>query len=59
MFPIVMSGCVGDLGEGSSISAANIVYVAFRQEVFEKELAKSLQKDVQLHMNINDLSSSL
>jgi len=65
MFHIVMSdsdfqvASVGDLGEGSGMSAANIVYVAFRQDVLEKELETGLQKDVQLHVNINILSSSL
>ena len=65
MFPIVMSdsdfhvACVGDLGAGSWVSAANVVYVAFRQEYFEKYLEIGLQKDVRLHVNINDKSSSL
>ena len=64
MFPIAMSdsefqvACVGDLGEGSCISATDIVYVAFRQGVFEKELETCVQKDVQLNVNINDLPSS-
>jgi hypothetical protein len=65
MFSIVMShpdfqvACVGDLGAGSCMSATNIVYVAFRQEVLEKELQTGLQKDVLLQVNVNDLSSSL
>jgi len=41
------------------MSAANIVYVAFRQVVFLKETETGLQKDVLLQVNINDLSSSL
>jgi len=28
--------CVGDLGEGSCISATDIVYVAFRQDVSKR-----------------------
>jgi hypothetical protein len=64
MFSIVTSdpdfqvACEGDLGAGSCISATNIVYVAFRQEVLEKELQTGLQKDVLLQVKINDLSSS-
>ena len=40
MFPIVMSDSnfqvayVSDLGAGFGMSAANVVYVAFRREVF-------------------------
>ena len=48
--------CVGDLGAGSFISAVDIVYVDFRHEFFEKELETGLQKSVQLHVRINDLS---
>jgi hypothetical protein len=51
--------CVGDLGAGWCVSATDIVYVAFRQEVFEKELETGVKKDVLLPVNINDLSSSL
>ena len=51
--------CVGYLGAGSFISAADIVYVDFRHEFFEKELETGLQKDVLLHVRINDLSSSI
>ena len=50
---------MGDLGAGSCISATDIVYVALRHEVLEKELETGLQKDVQLHVRINDLSSSI
>jgi len=62
MFPIVMSdsdfqvACVGDLGAGSRISGANIVYVAFSKGIFKKELETGLQKNVLLQVNISDLS---
>jgi hypothetical protein len=65
MFPIVTNdsdiqvACVGDMGAGSCISATNIIYVAFREEVFEKQLETDLQKDVLLQVNVNDLASSL
>ena len=64
MSPIVLCdsdfqvACVGELGTGSIISAADTVYVAFRQDVSEKELETGLQKDVLLQVKINDLSSS-
>ena len=54
----VQDACVGELGTGSIMSAADTVYVAFRQDVFEKELETGLQKDVLLQVKINDLSSS-
>ena len=65
MFPIVTNdsdyqvACVGDLGAGSCISVRNIIFVDFREEVFEKQLETGLQKEVLLQANINDLSSSL
>ena len=55
----VQEACVDELGTGFLISAADTVYVAFRQDVFEKELETGLQKDVLLQVNINDLWSSL
>jgi len=51
--------CVGDLSAASCISAADIAYVAFRQEVVEKDLETDLQKDFLLQVKVNALSSSL
>jgi hypothetical protein len=51
--------CAGDLGAGSFTSARNIVCVAFRQEVFEKEIETGVKKDVLLRVKINEISSSL
>ena len=44
---------MGDWVAGSRISATNIVYVAFGQGGFEKELETGLQRDVLLQVNIN------